>query len=94
MTKAGEMVDTDVLVLATGYDCLKSLLSFEIVGEAGFNLADIWSTSPKAYKGICVPGVPNFFVMFGPSTISDRLLFSECAANYASDCILQVTSLE
>ena len=48
MTKAGEMVDTDVLVLATGYDCLKSLLSFEIVGEAGCNLADTWSTSPKA----------------------------------------------
>ena len=63
ITNTGEEIETDVVIFATGFDCLKSILSFEVIGENGQRLKDMWKNSPKAFKGICVPKMPNFFLM-------------------------------
>ena len=73
VTKFDEEILTDVIVYATGFDCLKSINSFEVVGQDGQCLKDFWKNSPKAFKGICVPKMPNFFLMFGPNTINNRI---------------------
>ena len=59
--------------------------------KRGVTLKQVWGKSPKAYKGICVPEMPNFFVMFGPNTINNRVFMSECAANFVSDSILKLS---
>ena len=90
VTKTEGDIETDVIVFATGFDCLKSINSFDVVGQNGQHLKDLWKNSPKAFKGICVPKMPNFFLMFGPNTINNRMLMSECAANYVSESILEL----
>ena len=60
-------------------------------GQGGVSLKDYWGRSPKAYKGICVPKMPNFFLMYGPNTVNNRLFMSECAANFVSDAVLKLS---
>ena len=91
VTSEGEEIEADVIIYATGFDCFKSIFSFDVRGLGGVSLKDYWGKSPAAYKGICVPNMPNFFMMFGPNTISDRLFMSECSANFVSDAILKLS---
>lgn len=90
VTKNEGEIETDVLIFATGFDCLKSINSFDVIGQNGQHLKDFWKNSPKAFKGICVPKMPNFFIMFGPNTTDNRMLMSEAAANYVSESILEL----
>ena len=91
VTQTNQEIESDVIIFATGFDCLKSILAFNVIGQNGLKLKDFWKGSPKAFKGICVPRMPNFFIMFGPNTINNRMLMTECAANYASECILELS---
>ena len=91
VTNKGEEIEADVIIYATGFDSFKSIFSFDVRGLGGVSLKDYWGKSPAAYKGICVPAMPNFFLMFGPNTISDRLFMSECAANFVSDAVLKLS---
>ena len=92
VTSDGEETEADVIIYATGFDCFKSIFSFDVRGLGGVSLKDYWGKSPAAYKGICVPNMPNFFLMFGPNTIStDRLFMSECSANFVSDAVLKLS---
>jgi len=90
-TNSGEMVDLDALIYATGFDCFKSAMPFEIIGQHGQSLETLWGRSPRAYKGICVPKMPNYFIMFGPSTTNDRMFMSECASAFVSDAVLKLS---
>merc|ERR1711879_288490 len=69
----------------------KSILAFDVRGQNGQQLKNVWKNSPKAFKGICVPEFPNFFIMFGPNTINNRMLMTECAANYVAESILELS---
>merc|ERR1719158_186585 len=80
----------DIIIYATGFDSLKSALSFKVIGQDGQDLQELWGSMPRAYKALCVPKMPNYFIMFGPNSISDRMLFSESAAEYAADAILKL----
>ena len=78
------------LSYATGFDGFTSIFSFDVRGLGGVSLKDYSGKSPAAYKGICVPSMPN--LMFVPNTIStDRLFMSECAANFVSDAVLKLS---
>ena len=35
--------------------------------------------------------MPNYFIMFGPSTINDRMFMSECAAEFVADAVLKLS---
>ena len=89
-TADGVETPADVIVYATGFDCRKSILPFRVLGTGGRSLEEVWGRCPKAYQGICVPELPNFFLMFGPNTINNRMFMSECAANLVSDAVLQL----
>ena len=91
ITKDEVETKVDVIIYATGFDCVKSIVPFEIRGKGGISLEHLWEKSPKAYKGVCVPKMPNFFLMFGPNTINDRMFMSECAANFVTDAILKLS---
>jgi 4-hydroxyacetophenone monooxygenase len=59
----------DVLVLATGFDVIHFLTTFETRGRGGRTLTEVWDgDDAKAYLGLTVPGFPNFFSLYGPNT--------------------------
>jgi cation diffusion facilitator CzcD-associated flavoprotein CzcO len=64
----GAETPVDVLVMATGFQQANVLSSLRVVGRGGRSLHDIWGTEPRALLGITVPGVPNFFMLYGPNT--------------------------
>lgn len=59
----------DVLVVATGFDAVNMLASFELCGVGGLSIRQAWSQrGPEAYMGMTIPGFPNFFMLAGPNT--------------------------
>jgi 4-hydroxyacetophenone monooxygenase len=59
----------DLLVLATGFDVVHFLTSFEAYGRDGRSLREVWDDdNARAYLGLAVPGFPNFFSLYGPNT--------------------------
>lgn len=62
----GTRIECDVLLLATGWT-LDYLKGYDVRGRDGVDLQGVWNPSPFAYKGMEVPGFPNFFVTSGPN---------------------------
>lgn len=75
LTRSGEEKEYDVIVCATGFDT-SFCPAFPLIGRGGVNLATKWTTElPKAYFGLTVPDMPNYFSFIGPnSTISNGSL--------------------
>ncbi len=69
VTTEGETVDVDVLVFATGFDVVRFISTYEVIGQGGQRLRDVWDDIDcRAYLGLAVPGFPNFFTLYGPNT--------------------------
>ncbi len=69
VTADGTRHEADVLVIATGFDVLRFLSSFEITGRSGRPLREVWEDDDaRAYLGLAVPDFPNFFCLYGPNT--------------------------
>ncbi|KAB8268144.1 hypothetical protein BDV30DRAFT_243637 [Aspergillus minisclerotigenes] len=75
LTRSGEEKEYDVIVCATGFDT-SFCPSFPLVGRGGVNLATKWTNElPKAYFGLTVPDMPNYFSFIGPnSTVNNGSL--------------------
>lgn len=66
--RSGEERQYDVIVCATGFDTTFQP-AIPIVGRNGVNLSEKWRTDrPKAYFGIAVPDMPNYFCFVGPNS--------------------------
>lgn len=66
VTRSGARHAADVLVVATGFDAVNMLASFQLYGKGGRSIRE--ARGPEAYMGITIPGFPNFFVLSGPNT--------------------------
>ena len=90
-TRSGEDYDFDVLIYGTGFQPSRMLwpMTFEGVGRR--DLQAHWDGDPRAYKGVSIPGFPNFFCMYGPNTNivvnGSIIFFSECEMRYILGCI-------
>jgi cation diffusion facilitator CzcD-associated flavoprotein CzcO len=65
----GARVDVDVIVMATGFLTTERGTgpAFTVVGDAGQHLDDFFDAERlQAYRGVAVPGFPNFFLTSGP----------------------------
>ena len=68
ITQDGSEYAADVLVIATGFDVLRFLTSFEARGRAGRSLREVWNDDDaRAYLGLAMPDFPNFFCLYGPN---------------------------
>ena len=68
ITKDGSEYEADVLIVATGFDVLRFLTTFEARGRSGRSLREVWEDdNAKAYLGLAVPDFPNFFCLYGPN---------------------------
>lgn len=69
LTADGREVEADVLVFATGFDVVRFVSTYDVVGRGGVHLRDAWDDIDcRAYLGLAVPGFPNFFTLYGPNT--------------------------
>ena len=68
ITEDGSEYEADVLIVATGFDVLRFLTSFEARGRSGRSLREVWEDdNAKAYLGTVIPDFPNFFCLYGPN---------------------------
>lgn len=93
LTTAGERVEADVVVLATGFKSSQLLAPMAIQGRNSVSLREEWKDdNPYAYLGITVPQFPNFFVIGGPNTAlghgGSNLFSSECGIAYTAQMII------
>ncbi|PNY26054.1 Uncharacterized protein TCAP_04011 [Tolypocladium capitatum] len=87
-TKSGATTKADVIVLATGYITNSFMEGIEVVGRNGVTVGEHWESfdGPEAYNGCALNGFPNFFMLFGPNTVSGHtsaIMAIENAINYA-----------
>ncbi|KAL2848916.1 hypothetical protein BJY01DRAFT_262438 [Aspergillus pseudoustus] len=67
-TRSGEEKEYDVIVCATGFDT-SFRPAFPLIGRGGVDLAKKWDIEqPKAYFGVLVPDMPNYFCFIGPNS--------------------------
>jgi 4-hydroxyacetophenone monooxygenase len=67
-TEDGSEYEADVLVLATGFDVLNFITTYEAQGRSGSSLMSQWDQdNAQAYLGTVVPNFPNFFTLYGPN---------------------------
>ena len=83
----------DVIVMATGFQAANFLENFTVTGPEGVEIHEQWGGEPEAFLGIAVPGFPNFFMMFGPNTVSVPLpSFYEIQADFIAKVIARMHS--
>ncbi len=91
VTADGQTHDVDIIVYATGFRATDVLFPMTITGRDGVDLHDVWGQRPYAYRGITVPGFPNFFMTYGPGTHlahgGSLILNSELQMRYISKCL-------
>ena len=81
---------TDVIIFATGFKPFNPTHSMHIQGREGRVLKEEWGDTPLAFKGVCVAGYPNFFMLMGPNTglgHNSVLLMIETQVKYILQCL-------
>ena len=66
VTQNDREVEVDVIIYCTGYRIL-DYDRIDVRGRDGVSLAEVMADDPQAYKGIAVPGFPNYFMAVGPN---------------------------
>jgi cation diffusion facilitator CzcD-associated flavoprotein CzcO len=66
--RSGVQREADAIILATGFKASDFIAPGMLAGRDGLDLAQAWADGPSAYKGICVSGFPNLFLLMGPNT--------------------------
>jgi len=68
ITRDGQRVEVDALILGTGFRAADSCSPFPVSGRNGVDLNEHWKDGAEAYLGTTVAGFPNFFILCGPNT--------------------------
>lgn len=62
----GTVRPLDVLVYATGFDAHAYMRPMRLIGEHGVTIEETWRNGVFSYRGVALPGFPNFFMLYGP----------------------------
>jgi cation diffusion facilitator CzcD-associated flavoprotein CzcO len=92
-TADGRRRRADVLIHATGFETTTFLAPLVIEGRRGQKLDHLWRDGAEGYLGICVPGFPNFFMLYGPNTNlghNSIIFMIECQVNYVVRCLQEL----
>lgn len=89
-TKDGRLHALDVIVYATGFDPVAYMRPMQFKGVNGVEINDVWRDKVQAYRSVCLPGFPNFFLMLGPNSPIGNysvIAISEAQTDYALQLI-------
>ena len=90
VTTDGQRHEVDAIIYGTGFKATQFLSPMTITGLHGQELNDAWQNGAEAYKGICVSGFPNMFMLYGPNTNlghNSIVYMLESQVNYVLDCL-------
>ncbi len=91
VTKDGTLHEADIIIYGTGFKADQFLVPMQVIGRDGVDLVSQWNGDPKAYKGVVVPGFPNFYCLYGPNSNivvgSSIVFFVECQLRYVMGCL-------
>jgi len=68
LTADGREHALDCLIWATGFKTNDFMLPMRVTGSDGAELHERWASGAHAHLGMCVPGFPNMFILYGPNT--------------------------
>ncbi|MGO9489897.1 MAG: flavin-containing monooxygenase [Solirubrobacteraceae bacterium] len=92
-TDDGRLHELDCIIWATGFKTNDFMLPMEITGRDGLALDESWSGGAHAHLGMCVPGFPNMFVLYGPNTNTSGgsiIFYLETQAAYLRQALQQL----
>jgi cation diffusion facilitator CzcD-associated flavoprotein CzcO len=90
VTKDGTRHPADTIIYGTGFQATDFLAPMKITGLDGRDLNEAWKDGAEAYKGICVSGFPNLFMLYGPNTNlahSSIVFMLEAQVRYVMQCV-------
>jgi len=90
VTKDGQTHELDILVLGTGFDPAAFMRPMDFTGCNGLSIDDAWKDKIQAYRSLCIPEFPNFFLMLGPNSPIGNysvITMSEIQADYCISLI-------
>jgi cation diffusion facilitator CzcD-associated flavoprotein CzcO len=93
ITADGTLHELDCIIWATGFATTEFMFPMQISGVQGADLHELWSTGAHAHLGMCVPGFPNMFVMYGPNTNTSGgsiIVYLEAQAAYIRQALAQL----
>ncbi|MFK7733362.1 MAG: flavin-containing monooxygenase [Pseudomonadales bacterium] len=89
-TKDKRLHEVDVIVYATGFDPVAYMRPIQFKGLDGIDINAVWRDKVQAYRSVCLPGFPNFFLMLGPNSPIGNysvIAISEAQTDYALQLI-------
>ncbi len=97
VTEDGALHAADVIIYGTGFKADQFLVPMQVIGRNRVDLDSYWGGDPRAFKGVCVAGFPNFYCLYGPNSNivvgSSIIFFVECQLRYVMGCLkLQLES--
>jgi cation diffusion facilitator CzcD-associated flavoprotein CzcO len=90
VTASGAEHELDCLIWATGFKTTDFMFPMRVTGADGLELQEYWSGGAHAHLGMCVPGFPNMFVMYGPNTNTSGgsiIVYLEAQAAYVRQAL-------
>jgi cation diffusion facilitator CzcD-associated flavoprotein CzcO len=93
VTERGAEHELDCVIWATGFKTTDFVFPMRIAGEDGVELRAYWSGGAHAHLGMCVPGFPNMFLMYGPNTNTSGgsiVVYLEAQAAYIRQALQQL----
>lgn len=81
-------IPADVIIMANGFETNQWLHPLKVIGREGKDLEEVWAErgGAQAYQGIAMDSFPNFFILFGPNTVTGHnsvIFATENAINYS-----------
>jgi cyclohexanone monooxygenase len=67
-TSDGRLHELEVLVFATGFNPHQLFRPMQVIGRDGRSIDEVWANGNEAYRGVSVPGFPNFLMLGGPNS--------------------------
>jgi cation diffusion facilitator CzcD-associated flavoprotein CzcO len=92
-TANGSEHTLDCIIWATGFKTTDFMFPMRITGTDDVDLHEYWSGGAHAHLGMCVPGFPNMFVMYGPNTNTSGgsiIVYLEAQAAYIRQALQQL----
>ncbi len=90
VTRDGTRHEVDTIIYGTGFKATDFLAPMKIKGLNGLDLNEAWRDGAEAYKGMCVSGFPNLFILYGPNTNlahSSIVFMLESQIRYVMQCV-------
>jgi cation diffusion facilitator CzcD-associated flavoprotein CzcO len=93
LTADGTAHEFDCIIWATGFRTTEFMFPMEVTGARGSDLRESWAGGAHAHLGMCVPGFPNMFIMYGPNTNTSGgsiIVYLEAQAAYLRKALEQL----